>query len=141
MGNIILKKILVILLLVFAFGCNDSTGPVDESVVGMWTKEIREDIFVIEFIQDGKYKTFNISEGKQEVVVNGTYSVSSNIITMNDTKCEDEEGKYSFDRKNEGIEFVLIEDECNRNEVMPGFFKKYDVLFVSPNPIMNDVSD
>ncbi len=120
-----MKKVLVILMLIFAFGCSDSTGPEEGTVIGKWMKEIEERIFVIEFTQDGKYTTSIELEEEQEIVVNGTYLISSNIIIMNDPKCKDQEGKYSFERKNEGIEFVLVEDECNRNEVMPGFFEKY----------------
>ena len=133
-----MKKILVMLMLVFAFGCSDdSTEPSKETIVGKWMKLIDDkeeynfDILIMEFDKDGKYIAIAYTPGSERDTLNGNYTYENNSITLNDNECEGKEGKYKLEFRNNGVDFKLIEDECDRSALITGFFDKYKATLYS----------
>ena len=143
-----MKKILVMIMLIFAFGCSDdATEPSENSIVGKWDRfyeEIADQtnvFFVIEFKANGELYFEIENSTKKNNSAKGTYTLVDNILTIEDDACEGDIGKYNLEFKDNGIELTLIEDECERGLYLPGFFKKVEGPFVSPNPIMNDAKE
>ncbi len=127
-----MRKILVIVMLIFAFGCSDdATEPSENTIVGKWMKDVTKkddseiNILVIEFTEDGKYIVQNGKAIEDEYILIGSYTYTNDILTMSDEKCEDMDGKYKLEYRNNGVDFIIVEDECDRNEFIPGFFDKY----------------
>lgn len=127
-----MKKVLVMILVLFAFGCSDdATEPSENMIVGKWMRfydEVDDDedvLMVIEFTEDRKFTASNVLDENENGKINGVYSVANNIITMNDEDCEGIEGKYELEFRDNGVEFILIKDECDRSDYMTGFFDKY----------------
>lgn len=130
-----LKKILVIIMLVFAFGCEENVTEPSESeytIVGTWgkLKEItdkRDTIFIyLEFKVDKIiYLTSKI--GGQEIErIEGSYIKTGDKITVVDSKFESENGIYSFKINGEMLELILKEDETERRNYFPGIYKRLD---------------
>lgn len=134
-------------MLVFAFGCSDSTSPEENKLLGKWKSEnfmdanIGLSFIVIEFSSDKRFiMTVDVFK-EPEILEEGSYSIDGNEIVIESGQCENIKGKYRFEFKNNGIEFYLIDDKCNRKKYMTSFFDKYEGPFVSPNPITNDVRE
>lgn len=147
-----MKKILVIVMLIFAFGCSDdATNPEPHELVGKWKTSFRiehessEDsvliILNLEFFNNGTFEMRN--EQPEEEIINeyGIYTISNDELIIENGHCAPENGRFEFEFKNNGVEFTRIEDECMHNIAFINFFEKYEGPFVSPNPIMNDVRE
>ncbi len=127
-----MKKVLVIIMLIFAFGCKeDVTSPNKNELVGKWKKDfvsgikVKYDKIIIEFTNDNKViHTAANSEVKSESLI-GSYNYDNGIVILIDTDCKEVPGKYELEFRNNGVEFKLIDDECLRKEVITGFFEKY----------------
>lgn len=132
-----MKKILVILMLVFAFGCSDNgTQPDLDSIVGTWKtpvifidsedKENSKIIFVLKFEENGNFQLSN--ELAEDVMINenGTYTVIGDTLSIINSKCEDSVGKYKFEFKDNGVEITQIADDCINNNFIDRFFYNYD---------------
>ena len=143
-----MKKVLVIVMLIFAFGCSDdATDPSENTIVGEWIgrsiaiiSDTGEPMIVrltLEFLNNGTFKF--ISEQAEEL--NYTYTFENNVLIISSVECEGAEGKYTVEFRDNGIELNLLNDECERNKFFVGFFEKYEGPIVSPNPIMNDVRE
>lgn len=126
-------------MLIFAFGCSDdATGPEDHQLVGVWktTSTVYNDddgtyvdvLLIIEFFNTGSFRIRN--EQPEELIFDekGTYEISDDVMTIKNLKCENTEGKYKFEFRDNGVEFTLIEDECNYNSLLTTFFLDYDFV-------------
>ena len=127
-----MKKILVIVMLIFAFGCSDDvTEPSKDTIVGKWTKEIQSEEgdkiyhLTIEFTKEGKYIAFTDKDIDSKEILIGEYTYINKIITLNDDQCEDMEGKYELEFIGNIVDFKLIKDECDRANYIEGAFVKY----------------
>lgn len=128
-----MKKILVILMLVFAFGwINEAIAVDNNTIVGKWKKDFPEIEdknsinFIMELLKDGTLSFSFFASDLFIDEVSGTYTYSDNIITLLDEENENIEGKYSIEFKENVLEFTLIEDECKRSTLLPGTFKKVE---------------
>ncbi len=132
-----MKKVLVIVMLIFAFGCSDDgTNPSENELVGVWKTiySVYNDddgtyvdvLLILEFFNTGSFRMIN--EQPEELIFSeqGTYTIKDNIITINNNKCETEEGSYEFVFKDNGVEFTRIEDECKNNNILGTFFFDYN---------------
>lgn len=143
-----MKKVLVIVMLIFAFGCKeDVAAPEDIDIVGNWARVDNTDksdtinIKDISFSKDGKcYIQYRYIINQFPDTCRYSFS-SDHILTITGGTCGDVTDKFKVVSKNKGIEFILLEDECDRAEKLPGYFESYPTVIVSPNPIMNDVRD
>ena len=127
-----MNKVLVLVILIFGFGCSDdATEPSESTIVGEWMRQINSehdddiDVLVLEFKMNGEFFAIGVSKDLKYDTLNGSYTYRNNIISLTTEKCEDEIGKYEYDFKNNGINLKLIEDECDRNEYIPEFYDKY----------------
>ena len=138
-----MKKLINIFTLIFflaiLFGCKeDSTSPSNDSIVGAWYREI-DDIFepvgseieevgyiIINFTSDEEYYVYTQVGSNIELQLVGEYSVVNDRITMLDDNCDDVEGIYELEFSGDEVEFILVDDECNRSETIPGKFKAYN---------------
>jgi hypothetical protein len=135
-------------MFVFAFGCEEeTTAPIEKPLVGKWMKDVRNnnvnkmDILVLEFTEFGQYLAYDGTKKKGSNTLVGNYVINDNIITLSDFECDLTDGIYEIEFKDNGVNFKLIEDECNRSFLIKGFFEKYDGPSVSPNPIMNEANE
>jgi uncharacterized protein (TIGR03066 family) len=133
-----MKKVLVILMLIFAFGCSDDvTAPVDSELVGKWkTNFTRVDekgessvaLLILEFKNDG---TFSLSSNKSSefmININGTFSVTDDILTVINYACGDIKGGYKFKFRDNGIKLTEIQDECGNNSLLNLFYYNFDAV-------------
>ncbi len=128
-----MKKILVILMLVFAFGCSDDAKVIAEnSIVGRWKKEFKGEIerewitLILDFANNGKFVSKLYSVGENIDVMEYNYTFSNNILIISSEECTGDDGKYRVEFKNNGFELKLIDDKCdNRNLIFTGFYAKY----------------
>ncbi len=127
-----MKKILVIVMLIFAFGySDDETEPSENTIVGKWSKdeskerEINQSLLVVEFTNDGKFTLSVDVIFEPKILDEGSYSIDGNEIEIVSGQCEIIKGKYRFEFKNNGVEFILKEDECEAREYLVGFYEKY----------------
>ena len=128
-----MKKILVIVMLIFALGCKeDATEPSENAIVGKWIgrsiaiiSDTGEPIIVrltLEFLNNGTFKF--ISEQAEEL--NYTYTFENNVLIISSVECEGAEGKYTIIFRDNGFELKLINDDCSyRNLLFTGFYEKY----------------
>lgn len=139
-----MKKILVILMLVFAFGCSDDvTAPEPHEIVGKWktyiiftdeNSQTYPGVVVLYFDNVGNYNiSFQGLPGEEipEKFIyqdEGKYSISEDILTVVNNECENIEGKYKFEFKDNGVEFMIIEDDCNRNHSISDFYYDFDAV-------------
>ena len=137
-----MKKVLVIVMLVFAFGCSDdATEPSENTIVGKWKTFIRfaelngqtyPGKVILDFDNIGNYKiSFEELPGEEipEKFIyqdEGKYTISEDILTVVNNECENIEGKYKFEFKDNGLEFMIIEDDCNRNHSISSFYYDFD---------------
>lgn len=137
MGNIILKKILVILLLVFAFGCSDdATEPSENTLVGKWESVARfgnEDngnviilTYVLEFSNDGRYSAYDLTEDKEFINKEGTYSISNDSLTILNKECQNIEAMYKVIIDGDEMRIETIQNECESNQSISGLYNKYN---------------
>jgi hypothetical protein len=127
-----MKKILVILMLVFAFGCSDdAVQPRVNPVVGNWFREVEAkeeygfDALIMKFNNDGKYVAISVEwEGKNDTLL-GNYTYENYKIVLYDEDCKEVPGNYEVDPIDNGLRFILIDDECDRSDLINGFFVKY----------------
>ncbi len=132
-----MKKILVIIMLVFAFGCSDDgTNPVETNLVGKWYKDFTiikdgsnesiQVLLILEFFNNGTFKMIN--EEPEEEIVNdhGTYTLSNDVLTIVNSKCDNIEGKYKFEFEFNSVQFTRIEDECINNNIIIGYFENWN---------------
>jgi len=126
------KKILVIALLTFTMGISEvATGEEQDSIVGRWMKELNiealkdYDILDIEFTKEGKYYAITVLEDTRKDTLIGDYTFEKDIITFKDDECKEVVGKYKLEFKDNGVDFQLIDDDCNRSYIIEGFFDKY----------------
>ena len=127
-----MKKILVIVMLIFAFGCSDDvTEPSKDTIVGKWSKDLRDIkglenfILILEFSENGEYFSSNALGDSDSKIFEGTYTFADNIITLKDSKCKEVEGKYELEFIGNIVDFKLIKDECDRANYIEGAFVKY----------------
>lgn len=128
-----LKKVIVLLLFVFAFGCSDDTSsPEDNSIVGEWKRnfesnEIEDyESLILEFEQNGICNsTIATKNGKIENQVNN-YTFSDNTLVITSQDCEGAEGVYDVEFRDNGIELELLDDDCERSIFLTGFFINTD---------------
>jgi hypothetical protein len=127
-----MKKILVILLLVFAFGCSDdATEPSRNELVGMWMMDVtpqgilEKSLLILKFSSNNEFTKIQDGSGFGTSDYQGTYSINGDVITFVGGDCRKVEGKYKFKFRDNGVEFTLIEDECKEREYVVGFFEKY----------------
>lgn len=134
-----MKKILVIVLLIFAFGCKeDTTGPNENELVGKWKKLVSvrdiennqyiDILIVLQFEENARFQITTESTEESLINENGTYSVMGDTLSIINNKCEDSVGEYKFEFKNNGVEFTRITDDCNYNNIINRFFLDYDEL-------------
>ena len=128
-----MKKILVIVMLIFAFSCSDDgTKPEPYEIVGKWKSnnteegEINQSLLVVEFTKEGKYILSIDIFNPTKALDDGNYTLDNDKITIVSKECENIKGNYRFEFKNNGVEFYLIDDECSRSKSITGFFEKYD---------------
>ncbi len=143
-----MKKVLVIVMLIFAFGCSDDgTNPSENELVGEWMYNntpqgiFEKSYIVLEFKEDGEFIKNQLTFGVGEANIVGTYSINNDIIVLESYECGPIEGKYKFEFRDNGVEFTLIEDECEKRDYVVYFFEKVEGPIVSPNPIVDDVRD
>lgn len=127
-----MKKILVIVMLIFAFGCSDdATEPSENTIVGAWMKQMDSedvdipDVLIMEFTEEGKYNAIGVDKDNKRDTLVGSYTLNNNRISFSDEKCDDTKGIYDLVFKDNGVEFVLVDDECDRSNFITGFFDKY----------------
>ena len=128
-----MKKILVIVMLIFAFGCSDdATEPSENSIVGKWKMEYIGEIgkeyddLVLEIDKNGKFITFLKNHRGKIEDLEHNYTYSTNVFTISSLECEGEEGKYTVEFRDNGFELKLINDDCSyRNLLFTGFYEKY----------------
>ncbi len=133
-----MKKILVIVMLIFAFGCSDdATAPIESELVGKWKSyftRVDEEgksstaLLILDFNSDG---TFNLSvDPSSEFTVNekGTYTISDEILTITNNACGDFKGGYKFEFRDNGLKLIRIQDDCARNNLLLLFYYSYDVV-------------
>ncbi|NQU66665.1 MAG: hypothetical protein HQ510_01860 [Candidatus Marinimicrobia bacterium] len=111
--------------LVAFWGCDDnSTEPNSDSIICSWEKEIEEGSLVtLSFLENDTFTA--IVEGGIGDVVSGTYIISVNEITFVDDGCSEEEGGiYTYSISGDQLIFILISDDCDRNEIIPGTWTK-----------------
>lgn len=129
-----MKKILVIVILTFAFGCSDdATSPQEKLRQELFTykrsvtviddnNQTSEALAVVEFEDNGEY-TISLDNVNIE---DGIYTVSQDTLIVVNNECKDIEGKYNYIFKDNGVEFIIIEDDCSNNFILNGFFYDYD---------------
>lgn len=132
-----MKKILVILMLVLAFGCSDeATAPVDSELVGKWKTVFSgvdqegipfDDTFILEFKDNGIFSLSSQQPSRITINITGTYSVSSDVLTIINNACGDIKGGYRFEFKDNGLDIVEIQDECGNNSFLPQFYYSFEV--------------
>ena len=133
-----MKKILVIVLLIFAFGCSDdATAPIESELVGKWKSyftRVDEEgrsstaLLILVFNSDG---TFSLSaDPSSEFTVNekGTYIISDEVLTITNNACGDLKGGYKFEFIDNGVKLIRIQDECGNNNLLSLFYFSYDVV-------------
>ncbi len=139
-----MKKVLVIVMLIFAFGCSDdgtNPEPNEDSIVGKWktfitfaeeNSQTYPGIVILDFDNIGNYKiSFEELPGEEipEKFIyqdEGKYTISDDILTVVNNKCENIEGTYKIKFKDNGVEFMIIEDDCNRNHFISDFYYDFD---------------
>ena len=127
-----MKKVLVILMLFFTFGCSDDANdPSENSIIGQWkttftSEQIADyDNLILDLRTDGNcFSTISTKKGKVETQDNA-YTYDNGILTIKSQDCEGAEGKYTVIFRDNGIEFKLLDDECGRNIFFISFFEKY----------------
>ncbi len=133
-----MKKVLVILMLFFAFGCSEeTTAPVESELVGKWKSyftRVDEEgksstaLLILDFNSDG---TFSLSaDPSSEFTVNekGTYTISDVVLTITNNACGDLKGGYKFEFRDNGLKLIRIQDECGHNNLLLLFYYSYDVV-------------
>ena len=128
-----MKKILVILILFFAFGCgDDATDPSDNELVGIWVRQLdTEELeyyksLALDFRKDGTcITTITLSDG-QVIVEDNTCTYENNTFVIKSYFCEGAEGKYTIIFRDNGIELKLLNDDCERSIIFIGFFEKVE---------------
>lgn len=127
-----MKKVLVIVMLIFAFGCSDdATEPSENTIVGSWMKQIDSgdddmpDVLVMEFTKEGKYYAIGVGDDNKRDTLVGSYTLDNDRVVLVDEECDDTKGNYDLVFKDNGVEFVLVDDECDRVNFITGFFDKY----------------
>ena len=143
-----MKKILVIVMLIFAFGCgDDATEPSKDTIVGSWVRQFEAgelndyQTFTLDFHEDGKCYSYTTSPLAKVKPITNDYTFENNTLVIKSEECEGVEGTYKVEFKNNGIELKLVSDNCYRSELFIGFFEKVEGPSVSPNPIMNDAKE
>lgn len=132
-----MKKILVIIMLVFVFGCSDdATAPEESPIVGMWattfTVLVEEtsdyiDVFVVlKFMDNGNYIVYSNQPDILTFNEEGTYKINDNELKVVNSKCADTEGIYRVEFIDNGLDITQIEDECSYNSVLHDIFFKFD---------------
>ncbi len=132
-----MKKVLVIVMLIFAFGCSDdATEPSENTIVGKWKSELfilaLEDgtlvntYRVLEFNNNGTYSFYHEDEELDLLNDSGTYTISNNELTILNNECLGIEGKYEVLFDDNGFEIKLKEDDCERNHILSDFYYNFD---------------
>lgn len=143
-----MKKILVIVMLIFAFGCSDdATAPIESELVGKWKSYFtRVDekgksstaLLILDFNSDG---TFSLSvDPSSEFTVNekGTYSILDDVLTIINNTCGDLKGGYKFEFRDNGLKLTRIQDECGHNNLLLLFYYNYDEVLEQESKADND---
>ncbi len=130
-----MKKVLVIVMLIFAFGCSDDgTNPEPHEIVGKWVMDVtpqgilEKSFLILEFSNNNEFTKIQEGFVLGTSDYQGTYSINGDVITFVGGDCKKVEGKYKFKFRDNGVEFTLIEDECEDREYVVGFFEKYEIL-------------
>lgn len=134
-----MRNFILLLFAVLLVSCNeDSTSPSNDSIIGAWYKEFDDVfetvgnsteetvVFIINFNSDEEYYVYTQEGNNIELQLTGEYSVQNNRITMMDENCDDVEGVYNLEFSGDEVEFILVDDECDRSESMTGRFKAYN---------------
>jgi uncharacterized protein (TIGR03066 family) len=134
-----MKKVLVILMLFFAFGCSEeTTAPVESELVGKWKTTYNgvdeegtsfNELFILEFNINGTLSLTSQQPSRLTINLTGTYSVSGDVLTIINNACGDLKGGYKFEFKDNGVDIKEIQDECGNNSFLPRFYYHFDEVF------------
>ncbi|PKL81330.1 MAG: hypothetical protein CVV25_00915 [Ignavibacteriae bacterium HGW-Ignavibacteriae-4] len=124
------KKILVIVMLTFTFGCSDDAEISEEnSIVGKWKYNfqivqgpsdylldtIKKDNYVLElleFKENGIYYIYQTNYVGTNLVEQGKYSYMNKILTISNDKCNRLESKYEVEYNENYIRVFTISEPC-----------------------------
>ena len=132
-----MKKVLVMILVLFAFGCsNDATEPSENTLVGKWESVARfgnEDngnviilTYVLEFSNDGRYSAYDLTEDKEFINIEGTYSISNDSLTTLNKECQNIEAMYRVIFDGDEMRIETIKNECESNQSISGLYSKHN---------------
>ncbi len=132
-----MKKVLVIVMLIFAFGCSDdATEPSENTLVGKWESVAifrNEDkgeaivvTYVLEFSNDGKYSAYDLTEDKEYINREGTYSISNDSLTTINKECPNIEAMYRVILDGDEMRIETIKNECGSNQSISGLYSKHN---------------
>lgn len=127
-----MKKILLLIMLIFAFGCSDDTTSSSEnSIIGKWKANVtpkgifEQSYLILQFTVDGNFTKTNEPEWLEISNIKGTYSISNKTITVISEECGEVIGNYEFEFRDNGVEFILVDEECEEREYLVDFFENY----------------
>jgi len=125
-----LKKILVLIMLFFAFGCSyDSEISKENSIVGKWKFNFQivqgtsDNLFdknkkdnyvleVLEFNENGIYNIYQTNHIGTSQVEQGKYTYINGILTISNDKCNGLESKYEVEYNENYIRVFTISEPC-----------------------------
>jgi hypothetical protein len=103
-----MRNFILLLFALLLVSCNeDSTSPSNDSIIGAWYKEF-----------DDVFENFgNSTEETVVFIINFNSDEEYYVYTQEGNNIE-----FSGDE----VEFILVDDECDRSESMTGRFKAYN---------------
>ncbi|MCB0703511.1 MAG: hypothetical protein R2863_02285 [Candidatus Kapaibacterium sp.] len=147
-----MKKILVIIMLFFAFGCSDDSEITKEnSIVGKWkfnfqivqahsdnlsdkNKKDNYVLEVLEFNENGIYNIYQTNHIGTSQVDQGKYTYINGILTISNDKCNGLESKYEVEYQKSFIRVNIINEACQENRFSLSTYISNDIELKRDEP-------